>query len=120
MPIDFVCRENHCVFPYLYRLVVSAGDAKLVKALIEFDAVVLGRAVAYGIDRRGGPATLVMHRHSGVGMFVTLQDQVDAIFPYDAVKDPALNQVVVALNGIERVVQDDDLPFRLALTELPF
>ena len=110
MIVDLVGGEGEGVGGDGDGLVVAAGDAELVEAVAELDAVVLGRTVAHGVDGRGGTALVVVAGHAGVGMFVALHHEVYAILLDKVVEKPALNEVVVALDGEQRMMEHHDFP----------
>ena len=72
MVIDLVGSDGEGVGTGFHYLVVAIRDAELVEPVVKLDEVVLGRAMADGIDRRYCPSAVIMACHAGVGMFVAL------------------------------------------------
>ena len=72
-----------------------------------------------GIDRSGHGSIFVFHGPSGIGMLVSLEHEVHSVFLYDSVEHPFLDEIV-ALDGIEGVVEHHDFPFGFALLQLLF
>ena len=58
--------------------------------------------------------------HAGIGVLMPLQHKVNAILMHQVVEKPALDDVVLALDGIQRMVEDKDLPLGGAVLQLFF
>ena len=108
-----------CVAAHGHRLVVAAGDAEFIEVFIEMDAVILRRAMADGVNRYCRSTIFIgATNHASIGMLVALQDEVYAILTHQVVEHPALDSVVLALDGIERMVKQQDFPLGCALFQL--
>ena len=122
MGVGIIGRHRQGVATDIYRLVIAAGDAILVKTLIKSYAVILWRAVADRVNRYCWIAILVNTTNSSsISMFVALHHQVNTILTDKVIEHPSLNQVVIfLLDGIERMMKDKNLPFCLAVLQFLF
>ena len=94
-----------------HRLVITAGDAELFKSLVEMDTVILGRAMADGINWYRKMVVLgETANHSCISMLVALQDQIDMVSINKVFKHPPLDGVVLALDRIKRMVNNQYFP----------
>ena len=119
MGIGVISGHGQGISANIDSLVVATRNAELVEALVEVDAVVLGRAMAYGVNgHRGSTIFIDSSNPAGIGMLMALQHEVNTVSAYQVIKHPALNQVVAALDGIKWMMQDENLPFCIALSQL--
>lgn len=76
-------------------LVISAFNTIFIETLVECDAIAFGRAMTDGVNGRCCTALFIMKRHSGISVFMALQDEVHIVFLDKRVENRFLYQIVI-------------------------
>lgn len=61
-------------------LVISAFNTIFIETLVECNSIAFGGAVTDGVNGRCSTALLIVKRHSGISVFMPLQDEVHIVF----------------------------------------
>lgn len=82
-------------------LVISAFNTIFIETLVECNSIAFGGAVTDGVNGRCSTALLIVKRHSGISVFMALQDEVHIVFLDKRVENRFLYQIVIfAFDGI--------------------